>query len=110
LGKDSVVPQHSVEIASKIGLVVSQVESAGLPCWKEVHGDPITYLELGDGLPYSKDFASSIGRWNFAVHIPSGKISPLDPIPVIERNGTDRDQAFIRLEIRLGRCHLGYLN
>jgi hypothetical protein len=87
--------------------MVSQVEPTRFPGRKKVRAHPISNPELGHGGSDRDDFSGTVGSRYDPVNISTGKISPIDQVAVVQGNGSDGHEAFIRLEISRAYRGLG---
>jgi len=87
--QDGLFAQHTVEISAEIVLVVGEIKATGLPSRKKATGDSVSRLPLRHFGPDGEDFPRTIGGWNASIDIATGKISPRDPVSVIEGYSAD---------------------
>jgi hypothetical protein len=97
LVEQSKISQHSVQIATEIRLVISQVELSRYPGRKKTGSHSVAGPEPRDSRSDGEDLAGSIRGGHLSVNVSPCEISPLNAISIVQRNGSDCHEAFVGL-------------
>jgi hypothetical protein len=72
--------------------------------------DRVTGLEPGDSRPDGEDLAGSIRGGHLSLDVSTCEVSPLNAISIVQRDGLDCHEAFVRFEVVGARSGLSLRN